>query len=88
MILIEVLTKRIVNDGAFTISELSRELPKTLHSVHFEINKDQEARLSEVLHKMGSENTYGCAQNSKNGFSFGFLHRYHKDGDDILNRIV
>jgi hypothetical protein len=40
---------------------------------------------------MGSENAYGCAQNSKNGFGFYmlfFLERYHKDGDEFCNHIV
>jgi hypothetical protein len=37
---------------------------------------------------MGSENLHGCAQNAENGFGFGFLERYHKDGGEFLNHIV
>jgi hypothetical protein len=37
---------------------------------------------------MGSENAHMCARNTKNGFGFDFLQRYHKDGDEFLNHIV
>jgi hypothetical protein len=40
------------------------------------------------LHKIGSENAHGCAQNVENGFDYDFLERYHKDGDEILIHIV
>jgi hypothetical protein len=37
---------------------------------------------------MDSENTHMCAQNAENGFGFVFLERYHKYGDEFLNRSV
>jgi hypothetical protein len=37
---------------------------------------------------MGSENANGLAQNADNGLGFGFLERYHKDGDEFLDHIV
>jgi hypothetical protein len=36
---------------------------------------------------MGSKNAHGCAQN-ENAFSFDFLKRYDKDGDEFLNHVV
>jgi hypothetical protein len=44
--------------------------------------------MSQVLHKMGSENAHGCKQNTENGFSFDFLEQYHKGGNEFLNHIV
>jgi hypothetical protein len=32
------------------------------------------------------KNAHECAQNKENGF--GFLERYHKDGDEFLNHIL
>jgi hypothetical protein len=40
------------------------------------------------LRKIGSANAHGCAQNANNGYSFDFLQRYNKDGDEFLNHIV
>jgi hypothetical protein len=40
------------------------------------------------LPKLSSENAHGCPQNTESGFSFDFLERYHKYGDEFLNHIV
>jgi hypothetical protein len=37
---------------------------------------------------MGFRNAHGWTQNAENGFSFDFLERYHKDGDEFLDHVV
>jgi hypothetical protein len=37
---------------------------------------------------MDCENAPRCTQNTENGFGFGFLERYHKDGHEFFNHIV
>jgi hypothetical protein len=44
--------------------------------------------LSQVLCKLDYENAHKCTPNAKNGFSFEFLERYHKDGYEFLNHII
>jgi hypothetical protein len=37
---------------------------------------------------VGPRNAHGCTQIAENGFGFEFLERYHKDGDEFLDRII
>jgi hypothetical protein len=40
------------------------------------------------MRKIGSENGDECTQNAENGFTFYFLVRCRKDGDEFLNNIL
>jgi hypothetical protein len=71
----------------FTISELSHEFSLISRTVLYE-TITVGARLSQVFHKMGSENAHGCTHSTDNDFGFDFLERYHKDDDEFLNHIV
>jgi hypothetical protein len=55
-----------------------------LHKVH----TLSPSRLSQVLHKRGSENAHVCARNVENVFGFDVLARYHKDGDEFRSPVA
>jgi hypothetical protein len=77
--------KKIVKDGASQFQNFR----VNFHKVHALLSmRLSQARLSQVLRKMGSENVHRCAQNAGNGFGFGFLERNHKDGDEFISHIV
>jgi hypothetical protein len=80
--LVQSVDQIICERWRFTISELSCEFPQPPRDYH------SQARLSQVLHRMGSENAHGCAQNEENDFGFDFLKRYHKDGYEFRNHFV
>jgi hypothetical protein len=85
MILLKVLTKKFVKDSV----SKSQNFHVNFHKFHALLStRLSQARLSQVLHKMGSENALVCPQNADNGFGFDFLERCHKDGDEFLNHIV
>jgi hypothetical protein len=80
-----VLTKKLVKVD----SSQFQNFHENFHKFHaFSYTRLLQARLSQVLLKMGSENAHGCVQNAGNGLGFDFLERCHKDGDEILNHIV
>jgi hypothetical protein len=67
---VQSVDQKIHERQCFTISEPLCEFPKiscTLRDHH------SLTTLSQVLHKMGSKNAHGCAQNAENGFSFHFF---------------
>jgi hypothetical protein len=65
--LIHSVDQKICESQCFTISELLCEFPQISCTVSTRLSQ---ARLSQVLHKMGSDNAHRCTQNKENGFGF------------------
>jgi hypothetical protein len=70
MILFKVLTKKLEKDGDSQFQNFRVNFHK-FHAV-FPTRLSQ-ARPSQVLRKMFSENAHGCAQNPENGYGFDFF---------------
>jgi hypothetical protein len=70
VILFEVLTKKLVKDGASQFLNFYMNFYKFLAFFSARVT---ETRLLEDLRKMDSENAHGLTQNAENGFGFGLF---------------
>jgi hypothetical protein len=71
MILFEVLPKKFVKEG--TSQFLNFHVNFHIFHALFSTRLSQTMLSSQVLHKMGSENAHGWAQNAENDFDFKFF---------------
>jgi hypothetical protein len=67
--LVQNIAEKTCERCCFTISELSCEFPQFSRTVSSRLSQ---ARLSQVLRKVGSENAHGCAQNAEMALALTF----------------